>query len=91
MKQIWMMVVVGLLLIGFSSLAFTQEHKADMMNISKDMKQGDKICQEKMTGIGHGCEMMRSKSLLPQKMAVLLLCVAINFLNTTKIWYYKKR
>ena len=64
MKKMWMIVLVGLFMIGFSSLAFTQEHKADMMGIRKDMKQGDKICQEKMKGIGHGCEMMRSKSLV---------------------------
>jgi hypothetical protein len=44
-KQIWMMAVVGLFMIGFSSLAFTQEHK--------DAKQGDKICQEKMKSKSH--------------------------------------
>ena len=64
MKQIWMIVVVGLFMIGFSSLAFTQEHKASMMDTSKDMKQGDKMCPGKMQGMGHCCEMMMGKSLV---------------------------
>jgi hypothetical protein len=67
MKQIWMIVVVGLFMIGFSSLAFTQEHKGGMMDMSKDMQQGHKMCKEKMQGMGHCCEMMMSKSLVATK------------------------
>ena len=64
MKQIWMIVVVGLFMIGFSSLAFTQEHKGGMIDTSKDMKQGNKMCPGKMHGMGHGCPMMMGKSLV---------------------------
>ena len=64
MKQIWMIVLVGLFMIGFSSLALTQEHKGGMMDTSKDMKQGDKMCHEKMHGIGHCCPIMMGKSLV---------------------------
>jgi hypothetical protein len=64
MKQIWMIVVVGLLMIGFSSLALTEENKGGMMDTSKEMKQGDKMCPGKMHGMGHGCPMMMGKSLV---------------------------
>ena len=64
MKQIWMIVLVGLFMIGFSSLAFTQEHKGGMIDTTKDMKQGDKMCPGKMHGMGHGCQMMMGKSLV---------------------------
>ena len=64
MKQLWMIVLVGLFMIGFSSLAFTQEHKGGMMDMSKDTKQGDKMCPGKMQGMGHCCEMMMGKSLV---------------------------
>lgn len=64
MKQIWMIVLVGLFMIGFSSLAFTQEHKGGMIDTSKDMKQGNKMCPGKMHGMGHGCPMMMGKSLV---------------------------
>ena len=52
-----MMVLVGLLMIGFSSSAFTQEKKGDMT-------QGDKMCQEKMKGMCPCCKMMMGKSLV---------------------------
>jgi hypothetical protein len=64
MKQIWMIVVLGLFMIGFSSSAFTQEHKCPGMDMKKDMTQGDKMSQEKMHGMGHGCAMMKGKSLV---------------------------
>ena len=64
MKKMWMIVLVGLFMIGFSSLAFTQEHKGGVMDTSKDMKQGDKMCHEKMHGIGHCCPIMMGKSLV---------------------------
>lgn len=49
MKQIWMIVLVGLLMTGFSSLVFTEENKGDMMDmISKEMKEVGKMCQGKM-------------------------------------------
>ena len=64
MKKMWMIVLVGLFMIGFSSLALTQEHKGGMMDTSKDMKQGDKMCPGKMHGMGHGCQMMMGKSLV---------------------------
>ena len=65
MKQIWMIVLVGLLMIGFSSLAFTEENKGDMMDMmSKNMKQVGDMFQGKMKGKGDVCEMMMGKSLV---------------------------
>jgi len=64
MKKILIIVVVGLFMIGFSSLAFTQEHKGGVMDTSKEMKQGDKMYPGKMHGMGHGCPMMMGKSLV---------------------------
>jgi hypothetical protein len=64
MKQMWLIILVGLFMIGFSSSAFTQETKGGTMDMSKEMKHGDKICHEKMQGMGHGCEMMMGKSLV---------------------------
>lgn len=65
MKQIWMIVLVGLLMIGFSSLAFTEENKGDMMDMmSKQMKEFGKMYQGKMKGVGDVCELMMGKSLV---------------------------
>jgi|WetSurMetagenome_2_1015567.scaffolds.fasta_scaffold09233_5 hypothetical protein len=65
MKQIWMIVLAGLFMIGFSSLAFTQENKDDMTDmISKGMQEVSKMSQGKMKGKGDICEMMMGKSLV---------------------------
>jgi hypothetical protein len=65
MKKIWMIVLVGLLMTGFSSLAVTEENKGDMMDMmTKQLKEFGKMYQEKMKGTGDVCEMMMGKSLV---------------------------
>ena len=65
MKQIGIIVLVGLLTMGFSSLAFTEENKDDMTDmISKNMKQVGEMFQGKTKGKGDLCDMMMGKSLV---------------------------
>jgi hypothetical protein len=61
MKQLWMIVLVVLLMIGFSSLAFTEENKDDMTDI---MKGVGNIVQGKTHTKGDVCERMMGKSLV---------------------------
>jgi hypothetical protein len=65
MKQVWMIVLVGLLMIGFGSLASSQENKDDTTEmISKGMQEVGKMYQVKMKGKGDICEMMMGKFLV---------------------------
>ena len=65
MKPFGMIVLVGLLLMGFASLAIAQEKNDDMTNmISKNMKQVGDMFQGKTKGKGDICEMMMGKSLV---------------------------
>ena len=65
MKQIGIIVLVGLLMIGFSSWAFTEENKDEMTDmISKNMKQVGDMFQGKTKGKGDLCDMMMGKSLV---------------------------
>jgi hypothetical protein len=65
MKQIGMIVLAGLLMIGIPSLAFTQENKDEMTDmISKNMKQVGEMFQGKTKGKGDICDMMMGKSLV---------------------------
>jgi hypothetical protein len=66
MKKIWMIVVVVSCVIGFSYMGFTQEYKCPMMDTGKGGPQGEKMCQGKMEGMGHGygCKMMGGKALV---------------------------
>jgi len=65
MKQIGIIVLAGLLMMGFSSWAFTEENKDDMTDmISKNMKQVGDMFQGKTKGKGDLCDMMMGKSLV---------------------------
>jgi hypothetical protein len=61
MKQIWIIFLVGLFMIGFASFAFTQENKGDMTDMMKGVGE---IFQGKTKGKSDACDMIMGKSLV---------------------------
>lgn len=65
MKQIGMIVLAGLLMIGFSSSGFAEEKKDDLADVmTKGIQELGKACQGKAKGKGDLCDIMMGRSLV---------------------------
>jgi len=66
MKQILMMVLSGILMMGFSCSTIAQENKNDLADVmTKGMQEVSKMCQQgKMKGKGDFPDMLMGKSLV---------------------------